>query len=358
MTRRRIAVGLVGVLVAATGTVIGFRVANTCAGVPTFVSGQSYDATGQTITLNCPVVLDHLTGVTINGGKWLDPNHSPGNTHGHGTARGRPAFDIIGGSDNTLSNLGIAGVNPGGYKASLAFNAGITLEGSAGTTISHVGVNHVFGDCLNLEPERRGTAIVAAVTGFMLDTFNATACGRQGIESASVNGAALSTVTVGSTGQDPFDFEADQKSKEGAKNVTITGATFSGLINISSGGEATGPITFSGLTQPSAASGDVLRVANSDSTPMAGPVTISDSTIRCGASVYVACLQLNRATVVMANDAIFIGFPHDQVKEAFYSALNHTILTFVNSTVSGIVGRGIVDSTSKVTNPPSKVITP
>jgi hypothetical protein len=220
--------GRTAVTRAKTQAIVTARVPGQCGRTPLgpVTNGETITTTG-TVTLTTPVILDNCTDVTFNGGNWIDPNTSPGKAYGGGVGNGRPAFDIISGSNVTVENLRINGANKGGaYREDLAFNSGIWTDGTAGLTISNVKVAHVFGDCLTLAPLRSGmnmNGIVAPVRNLTVDQFTANACGRQGIALSSVNGAVLTNITIGATAFDAFDAEADQPGKEGAMNVTVNG---------------------------------------------------------------------------------------------------------------------------------------
>jgi hypothetical protein len=318
------------------------------------MNGQTITASGP-VSLTTPVILTNCSNVTFNGGTWNDPNVSPGIAYGGGAGKGRPAFDIIGGSNITLENLNVNGVNRGGYRPTMAFNGGIESQGTSGLTISHVNVGHVFGDCLTLNPLRSGTgrnSIVSAVKNLTVTNFNGTACGRQGIAPVSVNGGTLTNITIGTTGFSSFDIEADQPAKEGARNLTVSNCSFSGLVSITAGGEATGPITFSNCTMAGAASGDVLMVKNTSGAPDAGPITFANDTLRCGASVYVSCFQLGGATNVAVQDSnVTIGYAHDTVYEPAYNLTGNSHVTFANDVIKGFghVGTAAAGSTATVT---------
>lgn len=315
---------------------------------------QTITTTGS-VLLTKPVVLKNCTGVTFNGGVWNDPNTSPGTVPGGAEGKGRPAFDIIGGSDITLENLSVVGVNRGGYSSDLAFNAGIETQGTAGLTLSGVRVAHVFGDCLTLNPLRSGTGrnnIVAVVRNLTVTGFNGTACGRQGISPVSVNGATLTDITIGTTAFASFDAEADQPAKEGAKNVTVNHCSFSDLIAVTAGGEATGPITFSNCTMKGSGSGDVLMVDNTSGGPDAGPITLSNDSLHCGASAYVSCFQLQGATDVVVQDtAVTIGYPDDALYESAYNLTANSHVVFANDVMTGFghMGASSAGSTATVT---------
>jgi hypothetical protein len=318
-------------------------------------NGQTITTSG-IVTLTKPVNLDNCTGVTFNGGTWEDPNTSPGKAYGGGVGLGRPAFNIVSGTNITLENLSVVGVNRGGYQEKLAFNGGIETDGTAGLTLTNVNVAHVFGDCLTLAPLRSYTGtnfIVAPVRDLTVNGFSGTACGRQGITLASVDGASMTDVNIGTTGFDPFDAEADQSDGEGARNVTVSQCSFTGLVAISAGGGATGPITFSHCTMKNTTSGDVLLVDNTSAhQPDAGAISFSDDSLRCGASIYVSCLQLNGATDVIVQDTnLTIGFPESATHESVYTMSGNSHIAFTDDVVKGYgeVGTARVGSSATVT---------
>ena len=265
---------------------------------------------------------------------------------------------MTGGSHLTLDDLAVVGANTGGYSAKLAANDGIDLTGTTDTTLTDVSVGHVFGSGLDLEPLRSGSGtngVVTPVTGLSTTDLSITAAGNQGIALVSVNGATLTDTTIGSTGQNPWDFEDDSLGV-GAKNVTIDGCSENGLINISAGGAAEGPISISHCTSTIASSGDAVRVANLNSAPM-GAVTFTDDAFRCAASAAVGCIQeRGPANVNVVNCTLQIGFKPDTLREKVYKITNHSTLTFSGSSVSGVYKAGTHDSTSKVLNPIGAVL--
>jgi hypothetical protein len=322
-----------------------------CAPAPVLRSGETFVGTGCYGTAG--LTLRRLTDVVVDGGTWIDPSRDPGDSHGHGTAAGRPTFRLIGGSDITFENMKIKGVNRGGYHARLAFQSAIESEGTAQLTVSNVTVSHVFGDCLTLDPLRSGhgdNGIVRATTALTVDHFRGTACGRQGIALVSVKGAALSDVRIGTTGFESLDFEADTVG-EGAEDVTVGGGSAVAPVNISSDGRATGPITIDGFAITGRA-GDGIRVRNTTGRPDHGPLTFDGDFIRCGASAYTSCFQLHGASALTVEDTdARLGFRHDTLREAVYDATAHSHVVLRDVRISGFYARriGKHDSTSTVT---------
>jgi hypothetical protein len=361
LTRRQKIAATTAAAIAVAGTAIGLTVSQvtspSCAAPPTFVSGETFNAPPNACyTLTAQSInLTQLSNVTINGGTWNDPNKSPGpHPNAKPTERGRPAFYFGQGANDILENATINGVNnPGGYNAHLAFNAGILAVGTPDLTITNVTVNHVFGDCLELLP-RRGLhgVIEAAVNTLTVTKFTANVCGRQGISPVSLHNATFTNVSVKGTGFDSVDDEADQSAGEGAKSVTFNApCMFSKTIVEKSGGSASGPITFNGCSINTSATGEAILVTNLDGSIPAGPITLNNSIIQCGSSIYVACLNLNGANAVLSGSTLSAA--RNGSKEKLYTATHATSLTFSSTTTTGGFKAGTHDATSTVIGVPS-----
>ena len=300
-----------------------------------------------------------LSHVVIDGGSFIDSNTRPC-PYAHcapGSEEGRPAIKVQGGSDITIENVSVTGVNRGGYDPHLAANDGIDVIGTAGVTLTDDSVSHVFGSCADFEGLRSGNGtngVVAAVTNLVSTGLSVTACGNQAIAGVSLNGAVFDNTTIGTAGQDQWDFEADVEGV-GAKNVVVNGCTDQGLVNITGGGKSMGPISISHCISTIAGSGDAVRVANINAFPMA-PVTLTDDTFLCEASSHVGCLQLRGPDVVhVVGCSLHIGYPHDTLKEKTFIASRDSLLTFSGTTVAGIFAAGTHDKTSRVVNPVGEI---
>ena len=286
------------------------------------------------------VQLRFVAALTIDGGTFEDLNTTAPPQTGHGTNLGRPAFDALGGAQITLENLRIVGAHTGwGYRAALAFQAGIDLQGTVGATITNVSISRTFGDGINLEPLRGGSDyrsghIANPVENLRVAHVTIKQAGRQGITPASVNGATFSDVSVTGVGFNAWDFESDQRD-EGAKNVLVDHCIFSG-INITMAGAAVGPITFSNCTMPKTNLGDAVRIRNTSGKPFSGPIVFANDVFRCAASVYVSCFQLGAGSDVTVQDStVTIGFHRDTIHEAAYSVGNGSHVTFADDVVHG-----------------------
>ena len=294
--------------------------------------------------------------LTIDGGTFEDLNTKAPAHSGHGTQAGQPAFEILGGADVTLENLRIVGAHKGwSYRPSLAFQAGIQLDGTEDATIANDSITKTFGDGINLEPLRGGSdyrsgGIVNPVENLVVSNVTIKQAGRQGITPASVDGATFTDVNITGVAFNAWDFESDQRN-EGAKNVLIDGCVFSG-INISMQGPAIGPITMRNCTMPKTNHGDAVRIENTGGKPFHGPIVLADDVLRCAASVYVSCIQLGGASDVTVQDStVTIGFHRDTIHEAAYTANKGTHVTFTDDVVSGFghIGATHDGSTATVT---------
>jgi hypothetical protein len=316
-------------------------------------SNTTVDLKGACYQVDAGITITLQQGLIIENGTFRDFNVSPGNTHGHGTARGHPVFNVIGGSNIGFENLRFVGVNRGGYHPQLAFQAAIEIQGTIGVTLSQLRIRRVFGDGINLEP-LRGSAdhksgqILNPTENVTISNVSIGVAGRQGITLASVNGVNVTNVTMTGIAMDAYDFEADQNN-EGAKNVVINGCSYSKLLNISMQGPETGPITIENCIMPLAGSGWAVNIDNKNGKPDAGPIVFDHDIFNCGASVYVACFEFKGASnVTVENSSTTIGFPGDQTKEHAYSALGNTHVLFNNDEVSGYGDPGPIDATSTV----------
>ncbi|HVC71042.1 MAG TPA: hypothetical protein VNC61_12375 [Acidimicrobiales bacterium] len=305
------------------------------------------------------------TDLTINGGTYENLSAAPVTSGGSGTQRGNPVFNVLGGSDLTLENMTISGANPGGYNAKMAFAAGIVLQGTQHATIENIDINHTYGDGITLNPLRnaanhKGPVIVAATADATIDNVVITGPGRMGIAFVSVDGAAVSSVTIDDVGLDTFDVEADQ-ADEGSRNVTIDGCTAStsGKGDFfanggSSSGKATGDITVENCTEEQPQNGTAIWVRRSGTgLTNRGPFLFDNDTIACGTSILVACVIDSGGTVTIQDSTLTFP-PGTPPNELVYEADTSAVLTFSDDTVSGYGLTadgypGTADTTSTVT---------
>jgi hypothetical protein len=318
--------------------------------------------TGTTVTvpagacylINEGIKLSGAAGLTISGGMWKDAAVAQS---GAAPSALNPVIWLVGGTDIALENMTITGVNPGGYTPAGAFVAGIRSDGVVGLDISGVSVNNVYGDGIELAPLRAAndlsSTILNATKDVTINDVNIVGAGRQGITLASVNGAQISSVRLAHIGLDVFDLEADQWD-EGARNVTINGCTSGagngGLFfaNAGSGGGApwTEGVTVENCTMDAQQAGDAVLIETPTNQPARGAFTFTDDTLRCGASVYVACVEVTGGNVSVNQSTLLL--PPGTVHEDAYYASNGSTVTLNGDTVTGYGTAGTADQSSAV----------
>lgn len=288
-------------------------------------------------------------GLTIYGGTFRDTA-----TTASGKSKGTAVFTVVGGSHVSFEAMHLSGANQGGYHARLAFAGGIEIEGTAQVTIRGVTVTDTFGDGITLAPLRGGAnhnsgKIVAPATDVTVRDVTVTRAGRQGITLASVSGAQLSDVVVTDPGLDTFDLEADQ-GDEGARDVTIDGCAASGgVLFFANGGagsgKATGNITVEHCTMAKPEGGAAVLVQRPHAGAVArGPFTFTSDELWCGASAYVACVQLTGAQVTLSG--VTLRFPRGTTHEAVYHLGAGSTAGFQDCVVQGYGRTGTADSGS------------
>lgn len=311
---------------------------------------------GACYLVNEGIELTNPQGITISGGTWKDatvpvPGQDPSDMD--------PVFWFVGGSNVTMENLSIVGVNPGGYDPAGAFAAGLRSDGVTGFTVSDVDVHDVYGDGIQMSPLRAdgdvsGT-ILSPTEDATISDVRVVGAGRQGISLISVNGAVISSVHLADIGMDVFDLEADQ-SNEGALNVTIDGCTVGGgdggyfFANAgASGGRAwTGNITVENCTMNTPDIGVAVLVQSPAGVAHPrGPFTFVNDTLLCGPSINVDCVADSGGDISFDGSSLTV--PSDSpVRAAVYQVTDESTVGFVGDTVSGYGSRGTVDASSSV----------
>lgn len=291
--------------------------------------------------------------LTVYGGTFRNESVAPGpSAH----SKGDPVFTVVGGFDVTLEAMRISGVNRGGYHARLAFAGGIELEGTAHATIRGVTVTSTFGDGITLAPLRGGAnhdsgQILAPVSAVTIRDVTIKGAGRQGVTFAAVSGAQLSDVVVIHPGLDTFDMEADQ-ANEGASDVTIDRCEASGGILFFANGGAgsgrrTGHITVERCTMTKPEGGSAVLVDRPGRAKVArGPFLFVADNLWCGASAYVACVQLSGADVTLS--LVTFKFPASTTHEAVYHLGSGSQAMFENDVVKGYGRTGKVAASSSI----------
>jgi hypothetical protein len=267
--------------------------ANTTVSVP---AGACY-------LVNEGVDLTDVNGLTIDGGTWKDET---------GPSASIPYTDInavfwfSGGSDVTVENLSIQGVNPGGYNEGAAFQAGVRSDGVAGITVTNVTIDAVYGDGVELNVVAANNAIGnTPTTNATISNVNINGVGRQGITLAGVTGASISNVTFADVGQNIFDVEADGYY-EGALNVTIDGCTVGNSPGSEffaneglGGGTFTGNVTVENCTMQDITAGTTIDIVTPPGDGTRGPYTFANDDLLCSATPYGSCVLVQQANVTI-----------------------------------------------------------
>ncbi len=293
--------------------------------------------------------------LTISGGTWEDATTPQ---PGAEPKLLRAEMWFVGGSNITLENMTITGTNPGGYEQAGAFVAGIRSDGVVGLTVSNVSIDHTYGDGILLAPLRGDADLSGTILNptrdVTINNVDISGAGRQGITLASVNHALISSVHLDHIGIDVFDIEADQ-SNEGAANVTINGCSTgsgAGGLFFANGGAGAGfethDITVENCTMATQLGGDAVLIQTpAEATTSRGPFTFANDTLRCGASVYVACVQVLGGNVSVDQSSVVV--PPGTVHEPVYNAFEQSAVTFDGDYVTGYGNAGTTAPNSTVT---------
>jgi hypothetical protein len=306
---------------------------------------------GACYLIDTGLIVRAAQGLTIDGGIWEDETVP---VTGASPEEMEAAWWFQGGSNITLENLTITGSSPGGYVPAGAFGGGIRSDGVIGLTVTGVNVDNVWGDGLELAPLRasndNSSVILNPSENVFVSGLRVNGAGRQGVSLASVSGADLTGVRLNRVGIDFFDVEADQWD-EGARNVTINGCRTGGVgeLFFANAGMSsyTSNITVENCTMEQSTAGDAVLVEGTaqEQNPR-GPFTFLNDTLRCGSSIYVACIQSTDAKITVANSQVLV--PGGTVHEAVFDATKSTGLNFAGDSVSGYGTPGTTDRSSVV----------
>jgi hypothetical protein len=309
------------------------------------------------------LLLTFPSDLTVDGGTYENLSTQPQPSNGHGTQRGNPVFNVLGGSGVTFENLTIEGADPGGYVAKMAFASGIQFQGTHDATVTDVSITNTFGDGITLDPLRNesdheGSGILSPTDDATISDITIDGAGRMGMAFVSVNGASVSTVSISNVGLDTFDVESDQ-SNEGTQNLDIDGCTSSTagpgdfFADAGSGsGPSTGHITVSNCVMEQPQSGTVILIdrPGTGSVPR-GPFTFENDTLDCGTNTSttstIECVMVWAGTLSVDDSSL--TFPPTTPAESVYHAAVGSTIAFDNDTVSGYGSPGSADSTSTVT---------
>ena len=162
--------------------------------------------------------------VTLDDGIYIDSNTTPPPFTGHGQPQLNPIIDVVSAGHVTLENLVVQGTNAdGSYHPALVGQAGIKLQSTRDTVITHVSTSHTFGDGLELWFDTR-PGYGYPVTDLTVNGLTVWDAGRQGITFGNVSGATLNNVAVLQAADSGIDFESDLPHV-GSGNVTIANST-------------------------------------------------------------------------------------------------------------------------------------
>jgi len=308
---------------------------------------------GACYRIDAGIELKDPQSLTIYGGEFRNESVSPGpGAH----SKGNPVFTVVGGSDVTLEAMHISGANQGGYHARLAFAGGIELDGTNHATVQSVTISNTFGDGITLAPLRGGARhnsgrIVAPASAVTVRDVTIDNVGRQGITFASVAGAQATDVIVRDPGLDTFDLEADQ-ANEGADDVTVNGCTAVGGVLFfanggAGGGRDTKDITVEHCTmlKPEGGSAVLIQKAGLGKVDR-GPFQFVADSLWCGASAYVACVQVSGADITLTK--VTLKFPRGTTHEPVYHLASDSEATFSNDVVQGYGRTGSAAAGSSV----------
>jgi hypothetical protein len=277
------------------------------------------------------VDLTGVNGLTIHGGTWEDDT---------GPSASVPYEDInavfwfTGGTDVTLENLTIQGVNPGGYNEGASFQSGIRSDGVAGITVKNDTIEGVYGDGVELNVAAADNADGnTPTTNATISHVDIDGVGRQGITLAGVTGASIKNVALANVGQNIFDMEADGYY-EGARNVTINGCTIGNspgsefFANEGLGsGTFTGNVTVERCTMQDITAGTTIDIETPSGYGTRGPYTFTKDDLLCSATPYGSCVLVQGGNVTVEDSTLNTTQPAgDPYTTSLYQATDDSLV--------------------------------
>ena len=306
--------------------------AATIAGLP---SGGTFTGTGNCYTTHGITI---TKPVTINGGKFYDPDNSVPPQTTHGANQLAPIIKIVGTNHVTIENVHLFGADyDGTYHAPLVNNAGVDVLDSSAITLTNVRTTDTFGDGLELWTANPSTGHGDSYVH--VDHFTAVNAGRVGFSILWAQHVTMDHVYGKS-----FSFETDSPPQIASGDVGISNCSFVSMINIPNAID--GPISFDHCTG-SAMIGIILT-----NTGPLYPVTISDSQIAQAANyagtppagIYVRSGMLN-----LLNDT-FTRLPAPKTTGLAYLIAGGSELTLSHTTF--VKPFGTHDASSQVSVAP------
>jgi Right handed beta helix region len=298
-------------------------------------SGTSVDASRDCFLVNEGMSMT-LNDITISGGTWKDDTPPAASVPYEDI---NAVFWLVGGSNITVENLSIQGVNGAPYNEGVAFQGGIRSDGVQGLTISGVSVRGLGGDGITLTGSDRSPYMPTA--NAVVTNVTITDVGRQGITLSDIDGAKLSNLALTNIGLDTFDMEADNYG-EVAQNVVVNGCTANGAGGdfFGNGGQAggnpdTSDIVVENCTMEQAQTGTAIFVDTPAGYGIRGPFTFANDWFDCGSSAYVGCVEVTGGTVRIVNSTLTFPTNAEPQYRRVWDAFADSSVDFTSDVVAG-----------------------
>jgi hypothetical protein len=293
-------------------------------------SGSTVNASGDCFLVNEGMSLT-LNDIALNGGTWKDDTLPSASVPYEDI---NAVFWLVGGSNVTLENLSIQGVNGAPYTEGVAFQSGIRSDGVQNLTLANVNVQGLGGDGITLAADGGPT------TNAVISNVTITDVGRQGITMSDVDGARFSNIALSDIGLDTFDLESDGYG-EVAENITIDGCRADGGEDFFANGGAAGGSAFTNnivvenCTMEQAQAGSVIFVQTPAGDGVRGPFLFLHDAFECGSSASVGCVELWGGDVSIVDSSL--TFPTDAAPQyrRVWDVYAGSSVTFSNDAVAG-----------------------
>jgi hypothetical protein len=264
--------------------------------------------------------------LTLNGGTFDDGSSL---TTPLGSGHFLPVIQIFDTTEVTLANVTIEGANLNGrYHPLLVGEAGVKVVSSSDVTLDDISVSNVFGDGLELVADL-GHRNPTPDTNLVVDGYDATMVGRQGVTFAEVEHATLNDINISDPDFDGFDFESDIPNL-GSGYVAITNCTYQKGINLVE--PLYGPLS---VTDCAGGSWAYLLDGKTDE-----PITFTDDTMRCENRAPISCIRLGGGQATISHSAItrIKEPPNLKVTEPAWWVFGTGHLTLDHTSVAGPTG--------------------